>query len=170
MKQTASSIPICGAVRTTNTWNEPVRSARAGQVWRQARHAPWLPGAPRRPIPSPQPEQFRRCPHGICGAGTVPNIGQMIAVTPNNTNGRSENWRGSASPVPLSSVYLSWGPDSSVVVTSFLICLRRAFAIGPWRTAVLVDELNAGGLMRIPNLIRYAGSKPRASATSRGDQ
>jgi hypothetical protein len=46
--------------------------------------------------------------HGICGAGTVPNNGQMIAVTPNNTNGRSENWRGSASPVSLSSVYLSW--------------------------------------------------------------
>src|ERR1700730_4931811 len=65
---------------------------------------------------------------------------------------------------------LIMGAASSVGVTSFLICLRRAVAIGPWRTAVLVDELNAGGPMRIPNLIRYAGSKPRASATSRGDR
>jgi hypothetical protein len=107
--------------------------------------------------------------HGICGAGTVPN-------NPDDRGDAEQHQR------PLRK--LAWECVASFRYRqrtyhgTCLICRGHFFFDLPspsfcnrtWPSAVLVDELNAGGLMRIPNLIRYAGSKPRASATSRGDR
>jgi hypothetical protein len=82
--------------------------------------------------------------HGICGAGTVPNNPDDRGDAEQHQRPlRKLAWERVASSAIVGVLIMR--PASSVGVTSFLICLRRAFAIGPWRTAILVDELNAGG-------------------------
>ena len=129
MKQTAGSIPICGAEDNKylgliqfGPQEQAKYGVKPGMLLGYRGH---LDGLYRHH----QPEQFRRCPrHLRCRHGAEQRPDDRGDAEQHQRPLRKLAWECVASFAIVS--VLIMGPASSVGVTSFLICLRRAFAIG----------------------------------------